>query len=528
MLNAIIKWSLQNRLIVVAFAALLLVWGSYVAYNLPVDVLPDLNKPTVTIMTEAGGLAPEEVETLVSFPIETAMNGVPGVSRVRSQSGIGLSVIYVEFDWGTDVYRNRQLVAEKLSQAKEQLPPDVLPSLAPISSIMGEILLVSVKSKSGKTDPLDVRTLADWTIRPRLLTIQGIAQVINIGGGVKQYQVLVTPDKLKQFGVTIEEVTAALEKSNINSTGGFVDSQSQEYLVRNLGRFYSVDELKQTVVAYRRNTAVKIGDVAAVEFGAKIKRGDAGSNGTPAVIMSIQKQPGTSTLELTGKVDDALKELQTSLPEDIEINAHLFRQANFIETSISNVVEALRDGGILVVIVLFLFLLNFRTTFITLTAIPLSFVITFLIFWAFGVSINTMTLGGLAVAIGELVDDAIVGVENVFRRLRENRRLEHPRSALTIVFEASLEIRSSIVFATFIVALVFIPLFLLTGVEGKLLAPLGLAYITALIASLVVSLTVTPVLASYLLPKMKAMRDEKDGFLVRFLKKWDEKLLHRT
>lgn len=528
MLNAIIKWSLQNRLIVVAMAALLLVWGSYVAVNLPVDVLPDLNKPTVTILTEANGLAPEEVETLVSFPIETAMNGVPGVSRVRSQSGIGLSVIYVEFDWGTDVYRNRQLVAEKLSQAKEQLPADVLPSLAPISSIMGEIMLVSVKSKSGKINPLDVRTLADWTIRPRLLTIQGVAQIINIGGGVKQYQVLVTPEKLKQFGVTLEEVSTALEKSNSNSTGGFVDAQSQEYLVRNLGRFYSVDELKNTVVAYRNNSAVKIGDVAEVEFGAKIKRGDAGSNGTPAVIMSIQKQPGTSTLELTGKIDDALKDLQASLGDDIEINANLFRQANFIQTSISNVIEALRDGGILVVIVLFLFLLNFRTTFITLTAIPLSFVITFLIFQAFGVSINTMTLGGLAVAIGELVDDAIVGVENVFRRLRENRRLEHPRSALIVVFEASLEIRSSIVYATFIVALVFIPLFMLTGVEGKLLAPLGLAYITSLAASLLVSLTVTPVLSYYLLPKMKAMHEEKDRFLVRFLKKWDEKLLRHT
>ena len=511
-----------------ALAALLLVWGSYVAINLPVDVLPDLNKPTVTILTEANGLAPEEVETLVSFPIETAMNGLPGVSRVRSQSGIGLSVIYVEFDWGTDAYRNRQLVAEKLSQAKEQLPADVLPSLAPISSIMGEIMLVSVKSKSGKTDPLDVRTLADWTIRPRFLTIQGVAQIINIGGGVKQYQVLVTPEKLKQFGVTIEEVTAALQKSNSNSTGGFVDAQSQEYLVRNLGRFYSVDELKQTVVVYRNNTAIKVGDVAAVEFGAKIKRGDAGANGTPAVIMSIQKQPGASTLELTDKIDVALKELQTSLPEDIEINARLFRQANFISTSISNVVEALRDGSILVVIVLFLFLLNFRTTFITLTAIPLSFVITFLIFSALGVSINTMTLGGLAVAIGELVDDAIVGVENVFRRLGENRQLEHPRSALSVVFEASMEIRSSIVFATFIVALVFIPLFMLTGVEGKLLAPLGLAYITSLVASLFVSLTVTPVLSYYLLPKMKAIHEAKDGFLVRFLKKWDEKLLRRT
>jgi CzcA family heavy metal efflux pump len=528
MLNAIIKWSLQNRMIVVALAALLLVWGTYTALNLPVDVLPDLNKPTVTILTEANGLAPEEVETLVSFPIETAMNGVPGVTRVRSQSGIGLSVIYVEFDWGTDVYRNRQLVAEKLQQAGESLPPNVSPTLAPISSIMGEILLVSVKSKSGKTDPLDVRTLADWTIRPRLLTIAGISQVIPIGGGVKQYQVLVTPEKLKQFGVTLEEVSAALEKSNTNSTGGFVDAQSQEYLVRNLGRFYSVDELKNTVVAYRNNTAVRVGDVANVEFGARIKRGDAGANGTPAVIMSIQKQPGASTLELTAKIDDALKELQASLPEDVEINAHLFRQANFIETSITNVEEALRDGAILVIIVLFLFLLNFRTTFITLTAIPLSFVVTFLIFKAFGISINTMTLGGMAVAIGELVDDAIVDIENIFRRLRENRKAEKPRPALEVIYHASLEIRSSIVFATIIVALVFIPLFALSGVEGRLLAPLGLAYITALVASLFVSLTVTPVLASYLLPKMKAMHEEKDGFLVRFLKKWDEKLLHRT
>lgn len=528
MLNAIIKWSLQNRLIIIAMAALLLVWGTYVALNLPVDVLPDLNKPTITILTEANGLAPEEVETLVSFPIETAMNGVPGVSRVRSQSGIGLSVIYVEFDWGTDVYRNRQLVTEKLAQAGESLPPGVAPTLAPISSIMGEIMLVSVQSKSGKTNPLDVRTLADWTIRPRLLTIAGVAQVINIGGGVKQYQVLVTPEKLKQFNVTIEEVTGALEKSNSNSTGGFVDAQSQEYLVRNLGRFYSVDELKNTVVVYRNNTAVKVGDVANVEFGARIKRGDAGANGTPAVIMSIQKQPGASTLELTEKVDDALKELQASLPEDVVINAKLFRQANFIESSIGNVEEALRDGGILVVIVLFLFLLNFRTTFITLTAIPLSFVVTFLIFKAFGISINTMTLGGMAVAIGELVDDAIVDIENIFRRLRENRKAENPRPSLEVIYHASLEIRSSIVFATVIVALVFIPLFALSGVEGRLLAPLGLAYITALVASLFVSLTVTPVLASYLLPKMKAMHEEKDGFLVRFLKKWDEKLLRRT
>ena len=528
MLNAIIRWSLQNRLIVVAIAALLLVGGAYVTVNLPVDVLPDLNRPTVTILTEAAGLAPEEVETLVSFPIETLMNGAPGVTRVRSQSGIGLSIVYIEFDWGTDIYIDRQLVAEKLNLAREQLPAGVSPFMGPISSIMGEIMLVSVRSKNGATNPLDVRTLADWTIRQRLLTIPGIAQVTVIGGGVKQYQALVSPDKLKQYGVTLKDISTALEKSNINSTGGFVDAQSQEYLIRNLARFYSLDELKNTVVAYRQGTPIKLGDVANVEFGAKIKRGDGGTMGDPAVIMAISKQPGASTQVLTEKIDAALKELQATMPRDVEINPALFRQENFINAAIGNVIEALRDGAILVVIVLFLFLLNFRTTFITLTAIPLSFIVTFLVLKAFGASVNTMTLGGLAVAIGELVDDAIVDIENVFRRLRENRQSAQPKPALQVIYHASLEIRSSIVYATIIVALVFVPLFALTGVEGRLLAPLGLAYITALVASLVVSLTVTPVLASFLLPNMKAMAHEKDGFLVRFLKKWDEKFLHKT
>jgi Cu/Ag efflux pump CusA len=564
-MNALIRWALQNRLIVVAIAALMVVWGGYIALTLPVDVFPDLNKPTITILTEAEGLAPEEVETQVSFPIETVMNGLPGVERVRSQSGIGLSIVYVEFGWGTDVYRNRQLIAEKITEARAQLPPNISPFLAPISSIMGEIMLISVTSKNGKTDPLDVRTLADWTIRPRLLTIAGVSQVIPIGGGVKEYQALVSPEKLQQFGVKIEEVADALEKSNANSTGGFVDAQSQEYLVRNLGRFYTIDELKQTVVAYRNNTPIRLGDVANVEFGARIKRGDAGSNGLPAVILSVQKQPGTSTIELTEKIDEAVRELQTTLPPDIEINTNLFRQSRFIEASIGNVVEALRDGAILVAIVLFLFLLNFRTTFITLTAIPLSFVVTFLVLWAFGISINTMTLGGLAVAVGELVDDAIVDIENIFRRLRENSLLENPRRSLEVIYYASLEVRSSIVYATVIVALVFLPLFMLTGVEGRLLAPLGIAYITSLVASLFVSLTITPVLASYLLPQLfnkkqarssrlanwfkslklnfsktensESLNDvsrndehhsEQDSFVVRWLKKYDERLLHWT
>ncbi len=528
MLDVVIKWSLQNRLLVVAIAALTLAWGTYIALQLPVDVFPDLNKPTVTILTEAPGLAPEEVETLVTVPIETVLNGAPGVTRVRSQSGIGLSVITVEFDWGTDLYRNRQLVSEKLQLAREQLPAGVTPMMGPIASIMGEIMLISVRSRDGSTGPMELRSLADWTIRPRLMAIPGIAQVINIGGEVKQYQVLVSPAKLTQFGLTIEDIARAMERANLNTTGGFINAQSQEFLVRNLARAYTVEDLKKTAVAYRNGAPVLLGEVAQVKEGPRVKRGDAGTNGEPAVIMSVQKQPGASTIELTEKVDSAIREIQATLPPDIEVNPRLFRQENFIQASITNVIEALRDGAILVTIVLFLFLLNLRTTAITLTAIPLSFIVTFLVFRAFGVSINTMTLGGLAVAIGELVDDSIVDVENIFRRLRENRASPNPKPALRVIYEASLEIRSSIVYATFIVALVFVPLFALTGVEGRLLAPLGLAYITSLIASLVVSLTVTPVLASYLLPQMKVMRHGRESFLVRFLKRWDERLLRHT
>ena len=528
MLNKIIKWSLGNRLIIIALALIIMIFGTYVVLNLPVDVFPDLNRPTVTIMSEAGGLAPEEVENLVTFPVETLMNGIPGVERIRSQSGVGLSIIWVEFKWGTDIMTDRQMIAEKLNVAKEQLPDNVTPIMAPISSIMGEIMLVSVSSKTGATKPMDLRTLAEWVIRPRIMTIPGIAQVINIGGEMKQYQVLVSPEKLKQFNVTLDEIIQATKESNISTTGGFIDSKSQEYLVRNLGRINSLDELKDTVVVYRNGSAVTLADVTEVKFGARIKRGDGGTNANPSVIMAISKQPGASTLELTRQIDHAIEELQKSVNSDIVINPNLFRQANFIETSIANVIEALRDGTIMVVIVLFLFLLNFRITAIILTAIPLSFIITFLIFRYFDLSINTMTLGGLAVAIGELVDDSIVDIENIFRRLKENKLLEKPRSSLQVIFEASVEVRSSIVYATFIVVVVFFPLFFLAGVEGRLLMPLGLAYILSLLASLLVSLTVTPVLASFLLPNAKFMNHEKEGFMVRFLKKWDEKMLHWT
>ncbi len=529
MLNKIIAWSLAHRPIVIALAAIILVYGGIVTANLPVDVLPDLNRPVVTIMTEANGLAPEEVETLVTLPIETSMNGAAGVERVRSSSAPGLSIVYVDFAWGTDIYTDRQIVNEKLGQSSQQLPPGVTPQLAPISSVMGSIMLISMSSKDGKTDPLQLRTLADWVVRPRLLAVPGVAQVINIGGGRKQLQVLIDPAKLKQYGVSLQEVNDAVEKSNVNTTGGWIDRGGKEYLVRNLGRVVTPDDIARTAIEVKGGVPITVGQVADVVEGAQLKRGDGSANAKPAVILNIEKQPGANTLELTGKMDAALDDIQKSLPADVVINKQIFRQANFIESAVGNVEEALRDAAILVTIVLFLFLLNFRTTAITLTAIPLSFLVTAIVFKQFDIGVNTMTLGGLAVAIGELVDDAIVDVENVFRRLRENARGQQPRPPLQVIYEASREVRNSIVYATIIVALVFIPLFALSGMEGKLFAPLGIAYIVSLIASLFVSLTVTPVLASYLLPKSKAiLHVEKDSALVRWLKKIDTRLLHWT
>ena len=529
MLNKIIAWSLAHRPIVMALAAIILVYGGIVMANLPVDVLPDLNRPVVTIMTEANGLAPEEVETLVTLPIETSMNGASGVERVRSSSAPGLSIVYVDFAWGTDIYTDRQIVNEKLGQSREQLPPDVTPQLAPISSVMGSIMLVSMSSKDGKTDPLELRTLADWVVRPRLLSVPGVAQIINIGGGRKQLQVLIDPAKLKQFNVTLNEVTAAVEKSNVNTTGGWIDRGGKEYLVRNLGRVQTPEDIANTAIESNAGVPITVGQVAQVVAGAQLKRGDGSANAQSAVILNVEKQPGANTLELTQKVDAALDDIQKSLPADVVINKEIFRQSNFIESAVGNVEEALRDAAILVTIVLFLFLLNFRTTAITLTAIPLSFLVTAIVFKQFDIGVNTMTLGGLAVAIGELVDDAIVDVENVFRRLRENVHLKQPRPALQVIYEASREVRNSIVFATIIVVLVFIPLFALSGMEGKLFAPLGISYIVSLVASLFVSLTVTPVLASYLLPKSKAITHvEKDSALVRWLKKIDIRLLGWT
>jgi HME family heavy-metal exporter len=528
MLNAIIRFSLHHRLLIIAAAILVLGYGGWQLYHLPIDVFPDLNRPRVTVMTEVPGMAPEEVEALITFPLEAALNGATGVQAVRSSSGVGISVVNVEFNWGTDIYIDRQIVAEKLSLVADRMPEGVKPQLAPISSIMGQIMIVGLWSEGNKTSPLEIRTLADWVVRQRLLTIPGVSQVFAMGGGRKQFQVLVNPDSMLSYGVNLHEIEIALQRSNSNVTGGYLDGQGpNEFLVRSLGRIQTVEDLRKLVVKIRSGRPVLLTQVASVVEGPEIKRGDSSAfvrqedgkfAGGPCVILTVNKQPGTDTRQLTERVTDALKELKASLPADIRMAPELYQQKKFIDLAIENVFAALRDGGILVAVILFIFLLNFRTTFITLTAIPLSIVVTGLVFKWFGMSINTMTLGGLAVAIGELVDDAIVDVENIFRRLRENRHSAHPKPALLVVFQASAEIRNSVVFSTLIIVLVFIPLFALSGMEGRLFTPLGVAYIVSILASLMVSLTVTPVLSYWLLPNSHVTHREKEGFVLRGLK----------
>jgi len=514
MLNAIIRFALHQRMLVVVFSLFLMGFGGWQTLQMDIDVFPNLNRPRVVVMTEAPGMAPEEVEALITIPLETAINGANGVEAVRSSAGVGISVIYVEFDWGTDIYNDRQIVMERLQLVQDRMPNGVKPQLAPISSIMGQIIMIGMWSEGEKTSPLEVRTLADWVVRQRLLTIPGVSQVFTIGGGRMQFQVLVDPDKLLEYGVTLHDVKRACQESNENATGGYLDEQGpNEFLVRALGRVQSVDDLKQVVVKMRAGRPVLLSQVANVVEGPQVKRGDSSAyardekgefSGGPAVILTINKQPTADTRAVTDEIMKALAELAPSLPEDIHIQPDLYSQKAFIDRAIENVIEALRDGGILVVVILFLFLMNVRTTFITLTAIPMSIAITALVFTAFGLSINTMTLGGLAVAIGELVDDAIVDVENIFRRLRENRQAGNPKHPLLVVFQASVEIRNSIVFGTMIVVLVFIPLFALSGMEGRLFAPLGVAYIVSILSSLLVSLTLTPVL-SYLLLSQKQL-----------------------
>jgi CzcA family heavy metal efflux pump len=523
MFNFLVTQSLRNRLLVLALAAVLIVFGAFTVTKLPVDVFPDLNKPTVTIMSEAEGLAPPEVEQLVSFPIETQMNGLPGVTRVRSVSGVGLSIVYVEFDWGTDIYRNRQQIAERLSLIRDRLPAAVTPQMGPINSIMGQIVLAAMTAPDD-VSPMELREIADFTIRPRLLTIPGVAQVIPIGGEVRQYRVAPNPAAMRALGVTQEQVERALAQFGANTGGGFTDQYSREFLIRNIGRTMRLEDLGSLTVATIGNRPIYLRQVAEIGFGARLKRGEAGYMGKPSVILSVEKQPDIDTITLTRQVEAALADISATLGRGIKVDNILFRQANFIETSINNVRTVLMEAVAVVAIVLFAFLLNIRTTAISLTAIPVSILATAIVFWWMGLSINTMTLGGLAIAIGELVDDAVVDVENIFRRLRENREKGNPRSVFDVVVGASQEVRSGIVYATMIIILVFVPLFALTGIEGRLFAPLGKAYIISILMSLVVSITLTPVMAYYMLPGLKRL-DHSEGWLVRRLKAGNRALL---
>lgn len=525
MLDSLIRFALNHRLLVVSLTAALVVYGSMAVRNLPIDVFPDITKPTVTIMTEAHGMAPEEVETRVTLPIESYLNGLPGVERTRSQSGIGLSAIYVEFDWGTDIYRARQLVQEKLNLSKERLPKDINPTIGPVGSLMGQIQQIAITTKSeNSVSPLELRSLAEWVIRPRLMTIAGVSQVIIIGGGLKQYQILVSAEKLNRYQLSIEQLDRELAQISQNTTGGFLEKDGFEYLVRNIGVVRDLDDIKKTLVGVHFGRPVLVEDIAEVRIGARLKRGDGSFNGKPSVVLTIQKQPGADTIRITRDIEKALQELSPALPSTILVQPDVFKQASFIESSVSGIIGKLQFGTVLVFVVLFLFLANLRMSVITLTAIPVSFLFTALVFKFFGLTVNTMTLGGLAIAIGELVDDSIVDVENIYRRLRENAKLTHPKAVLRVIFEASSEVRNSIVLATVIIALVFLPLFNLSGLEGRLFAPLGVSYLAALTASLVVSLTLTPVLCSYFL--RGNLKEHKDTALVEWLKRLDRRVLN--
>lgn len=522
MLNKIIQYSLHNRLLVMIAAVALLVWGSITANNMEVDVFPDLNAPTVVVMTEAQGMAPEEVERLVTFPVETAVNGATDVRRVRSSSTTGFSVVWVEFEWGTNIYTARQIVSEKLATLGETLPSNVgQPTLGPQSSILGEIMIIGLTADT--TSLQDLRTMADWTIRPRLLSTGGVAQVAVIGGDIKEYQILLDPARMKHYGITLEEVMPVVENMNQNATGGILYEYGNEYIVQGVMATTHTEELGKAVVKTIGGVPVLISDIAEISIGTKTpKLGLASEKGKPAVLVTVTKQPGTNTLELTDKLDASVADLQKTLPEDVKISTDIFRQSRFIDSSIDNIQKALFEGSIFVIVVLFFFLMNFRTTIISLVALPLSLLMAILVMHALGITINTMSLGGLAIAIGSLVDDAIVDVENVYKRLRENRLKpsEERRPAIEIVFEGSKEVRMPILNSTLIIVACFLPLFFLSGMEGRMLIPLGIAFIVALFASTIVALTLTPVLCSYMLTSDKALRkSDKEPFVSRSLKK---------
>ncbi|HCE56149.1 MAG TPA: CusA/CzcA family heavy metal efflux RND transporter [Lutibacter sp.] len=530
MLNKIIKFSLQNRFFVVIASVLLLIFGSVIASKMEVDVFPDLTAPTVVVLTEAHGMAPEEVEKLVTFPIETSVNGATNVRRVRSSSSAGISIVWVEFEWNTDIYKARQIVSEKITAVADKLPQGVgNPTMGPQSSIMGEIMLVSVTAD--KTSQIDLRTIADWTIRPRLLATGGVSQVVVIGGEYKQYQILASPQKMNYYNVSLTELLKASEEANGNSSGGFMNEYSNEYIVKGIGRTNDIEALGKSVIKMQNGNPIKIEDVAEIKIGASLKIGDGSLNGEPAVIMTVMKQPATNTLELTKTIDAAIADIQKNLPRDVKINSKIFRQADFINASISNIQKTLLEGTAFVIIILFLFLMNWRATFISMLAIPISLIVAIITLKWLGFTINTMSLGGMAIAIGDLVDDAIIDVENVFKRLKENalKPKAEQKDKMTVIFDGSFEIRSSVINATFIIIVAFLPLFFLSGMEGKLLAPLGIAFIVALFASLIVSITLTPVLASYLLTNDKMLlKQHKESWLVERLQSVYSSALNRA
>ena len=521
MLNKIIYYSLHNRLVILVCALLLMIWGTYTAFNTDVDVFPDLNAPTVVIMTEANGMAPEEVERLVTFPVETAVNGAMDVRRVRSSSTTGFSVVWVEFDWGTDIYRARQIVSEKLAVLGESLPGNVgKPTLGPQSSILGEMMILGLTADS--TSLLDLRTIADWTIRPRLLSTGGVAQVAVIGGDIKEYQILLDPARMKHYGVGLNEVLDVCRNMNRNANGGVLYEFSNEYIIRGVLSTSKAEEIAQGVVKTVNEYPVTLGDIATVKIGGKSpKLGTASERTKPAVLITVTKQPDTSTEKLTEKLDEIVVDLRKNLPADVHVSTDIFRQSHFIDNSINNVKKSLFEGSFFVVIVLFLFLMNIRTTVISLVALPLSLLVSIIVLHYMGLTINTMSLGGMAIAIGSLVDDAIVDVENVYKRIRENRLLppDQQRSTLEVVYDASREVRMPILNSTLIIVVSFVPLFFLSGMEGRMLVPLGIAFIVALFASTVVALTLTPVLCSYLLNrKATGMKELREAWIARKLK----------
>lgn len=521
MLDKIIRFSLQNRAFVLMAAVLLMVGGIYTTSHIDVDVFPDLNAPTVVVMTEATGMAPEEVERLVTFPVETAMNGASDVRRVRSSSTAGFSVVWVEFDWGTDIYRDRQIVSEKLAEVGESLPPDCgKPTLGPQSSILGEAMIIGLDSDT--TSMQDLRTLADWTFRPRLLSLGGVAQVTVIGGDIKEYQIKLSPEKMKHYDVSLQEVISATESMNRNSTGGVLYEYGNEYIIRGLLSTDDIDGIGRAVVRMQGDVPITLNNIAKIAVGPKAPvLGVASHRGKPAVLMTVTKQPDASTALLTEKLDKAVEDLKSQIPSDVNVSTDIFRQQKFIDSSIDNIKKSLYEGALFVIIVLFFFLMNVRTTLISLVTIPLSLLVSVLTLKFMGLTINTMSIGGMAIAIGSLVDDAIVDVENVFKHLRQNRKLPESERlpVLEVVFNASREVRLPILNSTFIIVVSFVPLFFLTGMEGRMLRPLGIAFITALFASTLVALTLTPVLCSFLLGSEKSDKAGKEPALVRWLQK---------